>query len=108
MLEAVEDEPEKMRKMQYFVILYHFMNIKCEVPDYTTSETLLIKSIDNFNEQMAEEGSIIRLSEDVSMYSLRIAKKKSGKPNTDYPSKLRFLNLLSLNQSSSLAQYLNS
>jgi hypothetical protein len=48
----------------------------------------LIKSIDHFNQELSEEGSEMKLVLDTGLYSLRIAKKKNGKPNTDYPSKL--------------------
>ncbi|CDW80141.1 UNKNOWN [Stylonychia lemnae] len=73
--DTLDDEPEKLERLQYF----------CEVPDYTTAEVLLLKSIDNFNSQLSQKNSAIQLVNDLSKFSLRIGKKKNGKPNSDYP-----------------------
>lgn len=54
---------------------------------HTTAEVLVIKSIDYFNQQLEEEGRVIRFKGDKQYFHMRIAKKKNGKPNTDYPSK---------------------
>lgn len=44
--------------------------------------------IDIFNDALKDSGNIIRLIDDINLYQLRIAKKKTGKPNTEYPSKI--------------------
>jgi hypothetical protein len=54
---------------------------------HTTVEALVFKSIDYFNQQLEEEGRVIRFKGDKQHFNMRIAKKKNGKPNTDYPSK---------------------
>jgi len=54
---------------------------------HTTVEALVFKSIDYFNQQLVEEGRVIRFKGDKQHFNMRIAKKKNGKPNTDYPSK---------------------
>ena len=59
---------------------------------HTTVEGLVFKSIDYFNQQLEEEGRVIRFKSDKQHFNMRIAKKKNGKPNTDYPSKNRFVN----------------
>jgi hypothetical protein len=46
-----------------------------------------MKAIDNFNVQFKEEGKQVQLGHDISKFCFRIAKKKNGKPNSDYPSK---------------------
>ena len=64
------------------------LTIQSEVPDYTTAEALLLKSVDYFNKQLQEKGcSVSLLDTDVTKFHVRIAKKKSGLPNSDYPSK---------------------
>jgi hypothetical protein len=50
-------------------------------------EALVFKSIDYFNQQLEEQGRAIRFKGDKQHFNIRIAKKKNGKPNTDYPSK---------------------
>jgi len=50
-------------------------------------EALVFKSIDFFNQQLEEQGRAIRFKGDKQHFNIRIAKKKNGKPNTDYPSK---------------------
>jgi hypothetical protein len=44
-------------------------------------------SIDEFNKQLQSHGHSYQMSENVDYYSMRIAKTKNGKPNSDYPSK---------------------
>jgi hypothetical protein len=62
---------------------------------HTTVEALVFKAIDYFNQQLEEEGRAIRFKGDKQHFNMRIAKKKNGKPNTDYPSKKNaiFLNI---------------
>ena len=54
---------------------------------HSTVEAILFKSIDFFNSQMQEENKLMRFVQDKQHFHMRIAKKKNGKPNTDYPSK---------------------
>ena len=54
---------------------------------YSTAEAIILKSVEYFNSQLAEQGSCLRLAADIQNFYLRIAKKKNGKPNSDYPSK---------------------
>ena len=55
---------------------------------YCTAESIIHKSIDYFNSKLSEQSSALRLvKEDPKEFHLRIAKKKNGKPNFDYPSK---------------------
>jgi hypothetical protein len=51
----------------------------------------MLKAIDNFNQQLSEKGSAVQLKQDLGLFSLRIGKKKNGKPNWDYPSKSKDL-----------------
>jgi hypothetical protein len=52
----------------------------------STAGIILEKSLEYFNKQLETQGSPIRFVVDISHFSMRIAKKKNGKPNTDYPS----------------------
>ena len=49
--------------------------------DYIKCETALQKFIKHFNDQLKDSGSDMRLRDDISLYSLRIAKKKNGHPS---------------------------
>ncbi|CDW87871.1 UNKNOWN [Stylonychia lemnae] len=71
----IEDHMDKLERIQYF----------CEIPNFCNGETLLMKSIDYFNQQLHEKGSPLKLSTDIQHFQMRIAKKKNGKPNSDYP-----------------------
>ena len=51
-------------------------------------EAFLFKSIEYYNQQLEELGSPLRFKVDKQHFNMRIAKKKNGKPNTDYPSKV--------------------
>lgn len=61
------------------------------MPDYATGDTLVMKSIDYFNTELKQKVNSLRLIPDIAHFQLRIAKKKNGKPNTDYPSKSTFI-----------------
>eukprot|EP00347_Sterkiella_histriomuscorum_P005620 403355899 len=77
LIDILDDEPEKFEKLQYF----------CEVPDYTTAKVLLLKSLDNFEAQLATLGSAVVLQkDDLSKFSLKIGRKKNGQPKEDFPS----------------------
>ena len=54
---------------------------------YSTAEAVLLKSINYFNSVFEEQGSPLRLVDESAFFCLRMAKKKNGKPNCDYPSK---------------------
>ncbi len=44
-------------------------------------------AIEHFNKMLTEKKHPLKLHTDMNLYSLRIAKKKNGKPNSDYPRK---------------------
>jgi hypothetical protein len=44
-----------------------------------------MKSIDYFNKELMEKYSPIELISDPALYSMRIGKKKNGRPSFDYP-----------------------
>lgn len=54
---------------------------------HSTLEAILFKSIDHFNTQMQVDNKSMRFVADKAHFQMRIAKKKNGKPNTEYPSK---------------------
>jgi len=62
---------------------------KIDTPNVWTFEELLNKALEYFNEELERRESDYRLEEAIELYSLRIGKKKNGKPDFDYPSKLR-------------------
>jgi hypothetical protein len=53
---------------------------------HSTVEAVLFKSIDFFNTQLQKESKCLRFVQDKQHFQMRIAKKKNGKPNSDYPS----------------------
>ncbi len=73
-------------------LMYQFQNSEA----WTTFKDLLINSLDHFNDEMEKKGSEYILFEAFDpadntklseMYTMRIAKKKNGKPDLDYPCK---------------------
>ena len=56
-----------------------------DVPDYMTCSTMLERAIDQFNEELYDVKSELRLKSQTDWYTIRIGKKKNGKPSTDYP-----------------------
>lgn len=58
---------------------------------HSTAEAILFKSIDYFNIQLNADKKQMSLVMDKEHFSLRIGKKKNGRPNLDYPSMLLFI-----------------
>lgn len=52
---------------------------------------LMERSVEHFNEMFAEKNYLLKLYPDMNLFSLKIAKIKNGKPNSDIPSKYIFL-----------------
>lgn len=50
----------------------------------------MFKALDHFSDELAERGNQFRLMSDPSLYCLRIAKAKKGKPDTDFPGTFSF------------------
>lgn len=75
-IDMIEDEFEKLDRL-------HFV---CEVASTSTGETLLQKALDHFNDDLKKSGSSLRFDvKEPQNFSIRIAKRKNGKPNSDYP-----------------------
>ncbi len=61
---------------------------------HTSVEAIVFKSIEYFNNQLEEEGRPLRFVLDKQHFHMRIAKKKNGKPNTDYPSNKPYIYII--------------
>lgn len=55
---------------------------------HTSVEAILFKSIDFFNQKLRDDGRPLHFVQDKYHFHMRIAKKKNGKPNFDYPSRI--------------------